>query len=174
MTNDVELFLGAFLPFIYFLWWSVCSNFCFFLSWMFWEFLNHILQTQVLYQIDMIFKYFFPSLWPKDIVCFYSISYWGFEISSFQPGENKTMTLSLFSFCSEEPEAWGLWAKDLLIFNLKLYNSIGFNINNIKVTMPYFFLKGRVTLISQIRKAKEILVFPASHKDMAENTFICG
>lgn len=116
----------------------------------------------------------FPSFWPRDMVCHCCMSYWGLEMSSFQPGENKAVTLSLFSFWSEEPEAWGLWANDLLTISLKLYNSIGFSINNIKVTMPYFS-KGTVTLISQIRKAKEILIFPVSHKDMAENTFsICS
>ena len=136
------------------------------------EFLKHILHTGALDRYDL--QIFFPSLWPRDIVCHYCMSYWGVERSSFQPGENKAVNLSLFSFLSEETEAWGLWANDLLTISLKFYNSIGFSINNMKVTMPHFS-KGIVTLISQIRKAKEILIFPLSHKDMAENTFsICS
>ena len=173
----LSIFLGAFLPFIYFLWWSVCSNLCLFLSWIifFWVlrvFKTYFTDSGALDRYDL--QIFFLSLWPRDIACHYCVSYWGFEMSSFQPGENKAVNLSLFSFLSEETEAWGLWANDLLTISLKFYNSIGFSINNMKVTMPHFS-KGTVTLISQIRKAKEILVFPVSHKDMAENTFsICS
>ena len=43
----LSVFLGAFLPFIYFLWWSVCSNFCLFLSWIIFFWVLRVLKTYV-------------------------------------------------------------------------------------------------------------------------------